>query len=51
MSQPDARKRVIAPREGFGGMHLRVLAHALMEAEVIDLVGAECHERTDERTG
>lgn len=30
---------------------MRVLAQALMEAEVTELVGAERHERTDERTG
>ena len=28
-----------------------MLAHALMDAEVTELVGAERHERTDERTG
>ena len=30
---------------------VRVLAQALMEAEVTELVGAERHERNDERTG
>ena len=30
---------------------VRALAQALMEAEVAELVGAERHERTDERTG
>ena len=30
---------------------VRVLAQALMEAEVTELVGADRHERTDERTG
>ena len=30
---------------------VRVLAQALMEAEVTELVGAERHERTDKRTG
>ena len=30
---------------------VRVLAQALMDVEVTELVGAERHERTDERTG
>ena len=30
---------------------VRVLAQALMDTEVTALVGAERHERTDERTG
>ena len=36
-------------KEGEAGV--RMLAQALMEAEVTELVSAERHERNDERTG